>query len=157
MKTIKIILLIIAFTNLSTLLHAQEMPDNMLMALRTDDTTKLGSLITKENVNECYGNYSLLSNAIRANAQKCFNLIIAKGADVSKACNGYVPPLMHAAKYGHLEMVKILVAKGANVYYKYNGSDDFTNGPAPGETPLTYAEKYNRTDIVEYLKTLITK
>jgi len=58
--------------------------------------------------------------------------------------------LMHAAKYGHLDMVKVLVAKGADINYKYDGPTEAIKG----HTPLTYAEKFKQTDIADYLRSL---
>jgi ankyrin len=146
--------MISALCAMAQLLFAQEMPAGINDALKADDSAKLATLVTKDNVSNCYQEgswqYSPLSQAIRHNAVKCFNLLIAMGADVNKSCSGYVPPLMHAAKYGRLEMVKILVSKGANVNYKYNG--DYT--PADGETPLTYAEKNKHSDVAAYLRSL---
>ena len=72
------------------------------------------------------------------------------GADVNKSCNGYVPPLMHAAKYGSLDMVKALVTKGANVSYTYDGEYK----DAQGMTPITYAEKFGHKDIADYLRSV---
>lgn len=142
---------------IAQLLFAQEMPSEMSAAIKADDSVKLANLITKENISTCYQEgswqYSPLSQTVRHNAVKCFNLLIALGADVNKACGGYVPPLMHAAKYGRLEMVKILVAKGANPNYKYSG--EYT--PADGETPLTYAQKNNQTAIADFLRTVHNK
>jgi len=136
---------------------AQEMPAGITAAIKADDSAKLAPLLTKENVSACFleGSwmYSPLSQAIRHNSMKCFNLLIAMGANVNKACDGYVPPLMHAAKYGRLEMVKILVAKGADPKYKYSG--DYT--PADGQTPLTYAEKNNQSAVADYLRSVPNK
>jgi ankyrin repeat protein len=58
--------------------------------------------------------------------------------------------IMLAAKYGRLDIGKILVAKGANVNYKYEG--DYQ--PANDQTPITYAEKYQHQDIADYLKSV---
>jgi ankyrin repeat protein len=149
MKAIKIIA-VLFFISLSAVVKAQEMPAEMVTALKQDDTVKLKTLLTKENINDCYGNYSALSDAVRIGAIKCFNLLIENGADVNKSCNGYVPPLMHAAKYGHLDMVKVLVAKGADINYIYHG--DYK--PADGQTPITYAEMYKHTDIADYLRSV---
>jgi ankyrin repeat protein len=85
-----------------------------------------------------------------ATPQANFNLLIARGVDVNKACEGYVPRLMHAAKYGLLAIVRILVSKGANVNYQYNGEYK----PASGETPATLAEKNNQPEIATYLRSL---
>jgi ankyrin repeat protein len=60
---------------------------------------------------------------------------------------------MHAAKYGRLDMIKVLITKGADVNYKYSGDYTF----ADGETPLTYAAKNNQPAIVDYLKSLKPK
>jgi ankyrin repeat protein len=138
MRTIKI-LTVLFLAAITRMAFAQEIPSAMKAALKTDDPVKLSTLISKDNINNCYTEgdwqYSLLAQTIRANAKKCFELLILQGADVNKACEGYVPPLMHAAKYGRLEMVKVLVAKGANIHYQYDGDYE----PANGETPLTYA------------------
>lgn len=127
-----------------------DFPAYLTTIIEADDSVALDKIITKENVNECYGNYSILSQAIRADAKKCFDLLIAKGADVNKICNGYVPPLMHAAKYGKLEMVKILIAKGANKNYVYDGDDP----NIADMTPLSYAEHFKQTEVAAYLKSL---
>lgn len=153
MKAAKLFLTL-AICILSQTLFAQEMPAEMSAAIKADDSAKLATLITKEQVSACYQEgswqYSPLSQTVRHNAVKCFNLLIAMGANVNKSCDGYVPPLMHAAKYGRLEMVKILVAKGADPHYKYSGA----YSPADGETPLTYAEKNNQPAIADYLRSL---
>jgi len=156
MKIVKIIfVLLLAITSKITL--AQEMPADIVKAIDHDDVAKLTSYVTKDNLNNCYseGNwqYSLLSQTVRSNAKKCFDLLIEKGADVNKSCDGYVPPIMHAAKYGRLEMIKILVAKGVNINYKYSGDYTF----ADGETPLTYAEKNNQKEVADYLRSLKPK
>lgn len=101
----------------------QQLPGNLAAILKNDDTSGLKAAVTKDRINDCYGGYSLLSEAVRDNAVNCFNLLIAEGADVNKSCNGYVPPLMHACKYGHLEMVKVLIGHDADKNYTYNGED----------------------------------
>lgn len=139
----------------SSQLRAQtEIPAGIETAIKADDATALGKLINAANINTCYGNYSLLSETIREKATTCFNLLIAQGADVNKSCNGYVPPLMHAVKYGQLDMVKILIAKGANKNYKYEGDLKLTNGPEKGDTPLIYADKYGQDEIADYLNSV---
>jgi ankyrin repeat protein len=153
MKTIRILFLII-FSTLGALAYAQELPDQVVKALNTDDANALKLFVTKDNVNNCYGYYSMLSNAIRAGAKNCFDLIVATGADVNQTCSGYIPPLMHAAKYGHLDMVKALIEKGAKLDYKYNGTIKTQNGPEQGDTPFTYAERYHHDDIAQYLKSV---
>lgn len=156
MKTIKF-LTVILLLSIARLAVAQEMPEDVITALKSDDATKLASFVTKDNINNCYTEgdwqYSLLAQTVRYNAKKCFDLLIEKGADVNRTCNGYVPPLMHAAKYGRLEMIKILVAKGADINYKYSGDYSF----ADGDTPLTYAEKNDQKEAADYLRSLKPK
>ena len=147
-------LFIILFLFATKIAFAQEMPADMVAALKADDATKLTAYVTPDKINSCYTDgdwsYTLLAQTIRANAKKCFDLLIEKGADVNHACEGYVPPLMHAAKYGRLDMVNVLVAKGADVHYKYSG--DYED--ADGETPLTYAQKNNQPAVADYLRSL---
>ncbi len=137
---------------LSVQLFAQKMPEGFAAALKADDATKLVTLLTDKNIDNCYQEvnwpYTLLAQSVRHNAHKCFDLLIEKGADVNKACTGYLPPLMHAAKYGRLDMVKVLLAKGASINYKYDGS----YSPASGETALSYAEKNNQKEVADYLR-----
>ncbi|MCC8423600.1 ankyrin repeat domain-containing protein [Mucilaginibacter sp. UR6-11] len=155
MKNLRKILIVAVLFSIRTAVQAQQMPAEMVSAIEKDDTTQLGKLISKENVNQCYGYYSVLSQTVRANAVNCFNLVIGKGADVNLSCAGYVPPLMHAIKYGHLEMVKALVAKGANVHYRLENQIDLPGGgPEKGETPLSYAVKFQRTEIEAYLRSI---
>jgi ankyrin repeat protein len=154
MKTIKITMVCV-FVLLTTLLHAQDTFQNLSVALRADDTVKLAAVINQNNINDCYKetsgwSYCALSEAIRNRAPKCFDWLIDKGADVNKSCDGYVPPLMHAAKYGSLAMVKKLIAKRADKNYHYTGN----YGPANGETPASYAEKCGQNEIADYLRSL---
>ncbi|WP_262707410.1 hypothetical protein [Mucilaginibacter gracilis] len=38
------------------------------MIIRTDDAAALEKVLTKDSINTCYGNYSLLSQAVRTDA-----------------------------------------------------------------------------------------
>lgn len=146
-------LIVLFILTLSLSASAQHLPATIHDAIKTDDTTELASVINRDNVNECYEYYSVLSQSIRYNAVNCFNFLLRLGADVNKVCNGYVPPIMHAAKYGKLEMIKQLVSKGADINYTYEG-------PIPdlkGMTPIAYAEKFNQKEIVDYLRSLKNK
>jgi len=127
-----------------------DFPSALVTIMKSDDTIALDKLVTTDNINTCYGNYSLLSQAVRANAKKCFDLLISKGANVNQVCNGYVPPLMHAAKYGRMDMVKVLIAKGADKNYVYDGDIESIKDMSP----LTYAEAFKQTAVADYLKSL---
>lgn len=146
------------FIGLSFSVKAQQLPSpEILSALQTDDTAKLAIEVTKDNISNCYSGYSLLSFAVKVGSINCFNWLIKNGADVNKSCNGYVPPLMHAAEYGRLEMVKILVAKGADINYKYEGNLTSASGLSKDETPVSYAIKRGHQDVADYLKSLTSK
>lgn len=131
-------------------LSAQEMSSGLNKAIEIDNTDSLAKYLNKTKINECHGFYSLLSQTVRFNHTKCFQYLIVKGADVNKICNDYVPPLMHAVKYGRLEMVKALIKAGADPNYTYNGAMENLKGA----TPYTYAQKYEQKEILAYLNTL---
>ena len=67
---------------------------------------------------------------------------LASGVDVNSTDDEGYSALQAAAENGYLEVVKLLVEKGANVYYK-------------GEyTALQLAEMAEQVEIIEYLKSL---
>jgi len=146
MNRLKIFALFILIT-CSRPAFAQNTPADINAALKTDDAKALAELVDKDNVSDCFvigeWQYSLLSQTILLNAKHCFDYLIAQGADVNRSCDVYVPPLMHAVKYGRLDMVKILIAKGAKVDYVYQG-----------QSPLSYAEAYQQTAVADYLRSL---
>ena len=71
---------------------------------------------------------------------------IQYGADVNENSNG-MTPLMYAARYNNLEILKYLVENGA----------DFKIKDARGNTALKYAELSNATAAAEYLRGLTKK
>ena len=67
---------------------------------------------------------------------------LASGVDVNSTDDEGYSALQAAAENGYLDVVKLLVEKGANVYYK-------------GEyTALQLAEMAEQVEIIEYLKSL---
>ncbi|XP_068134225.1 ankyrin repeat and KH domain-containing protein 1-like isoform X2 [Hyperolius riggenbachi] len=66
------------------------------------------------------------------------DFLIKAGADIELGCS---TPLMEAAQEGHLELVKYLLAAGANVHAK----------TATGDTALTYACENGHTDVADVL------
>jgi ankyrin repeat protein len=149
-KLLKLISVIFCI-GISVQVSAQTISDETIDSImNSDDTVVLKKFITSNNVNNCQGNYSILSHAIRYGAKNCFDFLVKMGADVNLICNNYVPPIMHAVKYGRLDFLKVLIAKGANLNYKYSGD----NPVIQDMTPLTYAEKYNQAEIVNYLRSI---
>ncbi|TGK36656.1 ankyrin repeat domain-containing protein [Leptospira andrefontaineae] len=59
-------------------------------------------------------------------------------------------PLHYAAEYGHLELVKKLLDKGADINAK-GGIYFATGGREGNETPLLLAIKYGHTEVAKYL------
>lgn len=72
--------------------------------------------------------------------------IIEYGADVNEAYNG-MTPLMIAARYNNVEMINLLIEKGANLKTK----------DEKGNTALKHAELSNAKEAVEVLKTALKK
>ena len=72
--------------------------------------------------------------------KKIAELLIAESADVNG--NNFAPPLGIAAREGHEGIVKLLIAKGANL-----------NAVGPnGETPLTLAAMNGHKEIADLLR-----
>ncbi|WP_040278410.1 ankyrin repeat domain-containing protein [Psychroserpens damuponensis] len=69
--------------------------------------------------------------------------LIELGQDVNKKSNG-LTPAMYAAKYNRLDILKLLVEKGAKLDVK----------SAKGMTAEKYAEASNANDTLAYLKAL---
>lgn len=72
--------------------------------------------------------------------------IIEYGADVNETLNG-MSPLMIAARYNNVEMINLLIEKGANLRAK----DD------RGNTALKHAELSNAKEAVEAIKAALKK
>ncbi len=72
--------------------------------------------------------------------------LINRGADVNQMSNG-MTPIMYAAKFNRTEILKLLIAKGANLKAK----------SAKKMTALKYAELHGATDAAAIIKDAITK
>lgn len=72
--------------------------------------------------------------------------IIEYGADVNETYNG-MTPLMIAARYNNVEMINLLIEKGANLKTK----------DEKGNTALKHAELSNAKEAVEILKGALKK
>ncbi len=72
-------------------------------------------------------------------------MLLAARADVSAGKPDGVTPLWVASEKGHVEIVKLLIANGANINLKAN-----INGKS--FTPLEIARKNSHTRIIDTLK-----
>lgn len=82
-----------------------------------------------------------LTTAIIKGDVSTIKKFIEYGVDVNESANG-VTPLMLAARYNRVEIVKLLLESGANSDAKDNN----------GFKALKYAELSNATDTIELLK-----
>lgn len=134
--------LLIIFSSIS---YSQELTNEHKQMLKYDNTAYFATLINKENMNTCYqienSSYTLLGLAIKMNSQQVFQKLIEEKADLEKACDGKTP-LMFAAKYGHADFTKKLLANGAK-------KDTKTD---KGYTALDYARKYEKPEIIKLLE-----
>lgn len=87
-----------------------------------------------------YGN-SPLCNAILKGDLATVKKFVEYGADVNEMSNG-LTPLMFAARYNKIEILKYLVEKGADKKIK----------DERGLTALKYAENSKSTEALEFLK-----
>lgn len=123
---------------------AQEITKDTYLAFKNDNVSSLKSQLDPSQLNECYAvketSYTLLSMAIKMKATDCLTYLLAQeNIDTDQRCGGKTP-LMYAAKYNQLEMVKALLNAGADRSIKNRGLD-----------VLDYAKKYKHLDIVNYL------
>jgi len=130
------------FMNLSI---AQELTKDVYLAIKNDNVNALKNQINSEDYNLCYNikddKYALLSLTIKAKATKCFDFLVSeKSIDLNINCSGKTP-LLYAAKYGQLDMLKRLIKKGADTTYKNKG-----------KSALDYAKRYGHKEIVSYFQ-----
>jgi uncharacterized protein len=98
------------------------------------------SSVTTSSVVLNYGN-SPLCNAILKGDMATVKKFIEYGADVNEMSNG-LTPLMFAARYNKIDILKYLMEKGADKDIK----DD------RGNNALKYAENSKSVEAVEFLK-----
>ena len=93
----------------------QELTNETANNIKYGNTEKLEKLILAERINECVGvgnskKYSYLAVSIKLKSMKSLKFFVENGANIERVCADKTP-LMYAAKYGQLEMVKYLVEK----------------------------------------------
>ncbi|MFV8344208.1 ankyrin repeat domain-containing protein [Flavobacterium sp. XS2P39] len=113
-----------------------------LVAFSTvSQASNYNSLPQKESTHSGYEESTLLCVAICKGDINLVKKLIDYGADVNEKSNG-LTPLMMAARYNKVEIIKLLLAKGAQIKEK----NDI------GITALKYAELSNAKEAVAFLK-----
>ncbi len=143
MRTLILILTFIC----GNFIAAQTLTEDFKMAIANDDAESFKQLLNSDNLNACFAtgnsNYTLLALTIKANASRCFKVLIEEKSDLEKSCTSK-SPLMYATKYGYLKLAKALILAGANPNFKNS----------KGRTALDYAKKYEQKELITYLSSL---
>jgi ankyrin repeat protein len=113
---------LVAFTNVSLASNFNSLSNDKITVSVYEDVSPLCIAISKGDV-------------------ESVKKIIEYGADVNEKSNG-MTPLMFAARYNKVEILKFLVSKGAKITAK----------DEKGFTALKYAELSNAFDAIQYLK-----
>lgn len=127
-----------------TFLRAQELTKDTFLAIKGDNVSALKSHINNKDINTCFevneAYYTLLAIGIKMNAINCFDYLLSQeGIDINKTCGGKTAA-QYTAKYGNLEMLKMLKDKGADLSSSINN-----------RSVLDYAKKYKQEEIIKYL------
>ncbi|MDB6096769.1 MAG: hypothetical protein JWM09_1047, partial [Francisellaceae bacterium] len=104
---------------------------------------KCFNLIDSENINQqgISGDTILIFAVKTGNLKLVEYLINQKGADINQQDKWLRTPLMASAAFGHIDILKLLIEKSANLL----GADD------NGRTVLHYASTYHQLDIIKIL------
>jgi len=117
----------------------------ILNAIKEGDVSKLKKIIPKESLNNCFeiefDTRSLMAISIYEDSIESLKYFVEEGADLEHICENKTP-LMYAAKYGRLDIVKYLLDKGA----------DINVISIKGKTALSYSIQYESPEIEKYLK-----
>ncbi|MGB3591127.1 MAG: ankyrin repeat domain-containing protein [Nonlabens sp.] len=141
----KNILSLIALMIVCTTAGAQQLSKEMTIALKNNDPAALSQLVDDSNKDECLvvgkRKSTLLQLAVQMNSTKTGKYLLETAeVDVNKTC-GDLTPLMYAAKFGHVEMVKLLVDNGAD-----------SSIVVDGKTAASIVSKYKKDEILALLK-----
>src|SRR5688572_14526788 len=125
--------------------------DALEEAVDRNDTTSLKAMIAKGidlNIDILYDDHTLLFYATNEKKVDIVKILLEANVDVNKACpktpdrRAGLTPLHSAAFNGNLEIVKLLVEKGANIEAEL----DFWN-----LTPIFMAIQNNKLNVIIYL------
>lgn len=133
------------FVFMATVSLAQDRAERIYRAVANEHISALDKLVDSTNVNECLdfkgGSYVPLVFAFKKDAMESLDhLLKIPSIDINKSCTGKTP-VLYAAKYGKLDILKKLIAHGADIR--------ITN---KGRSAIDYAKRYKHRDVYEYLK-----
>ncbi len=116
----------------------QQKRDELLWKEAIEIFIKRSSIRDHEECNASFLSYAACGNT------KCIKLFITKCyiTDINVKTNKGTTALILAARYGHMDIVKLLIDAGADINIK----DNYDN------SALVYAEKLGHNNIVELLK-----
>ncbi|TGM12985.1 ankyrin repeat domain-containing protein [Leptospira selangorensis] len=107
-------------------------------------------LITALLIMNCASDTALIQKIKTGNTAYANQVIDSNSPEWNEEGEFSLTPLHYAAEYGHLELVKKLLDKGADINAK--GGIYFATGGREGrETPLLLAIKYGHTEVAKYL------
>ncbi len=96
--------------------------------------------------------------AANSNSSKVAKLLISKGANINEICINGDSPIhiaakggMHAARGGHLETLKVLIAEGANLNARLMDNKSNSSYGIVGWTPLHLAANNGQTESAKLL------
>lgn len=129
---------------LGTLASAQKLSKELTVALKNDDTTAIGNLVTDSNKDTCYevgkSTSSLAHLAVQMDSADVLTFLTQqKGINVDNSCNG-MTPLMWAVKSNRPHLVRILLDAGADKSIVVDG-----------KTAIDYAEGTHAATIKKLL------
>lgn len=118
-SSIKNLILILLVSLIGMTSFGQELTNETAINIKYGRTEKLKKFTSAELINACVGvadskKYNYLTISIKLKSIKSLKYFIEMGANIERVCADKTP-LMYAAKYGQLEMVKYLVEKGADL------------------------------------------
>ena len=137
-------------THRNTIDEQNYLSKELLSAIKEGDTIVLNKLTKDIPLSNCYETSffknDLLSISILQNSFESVKYFVNKGAYLENICDNKTP-LMQAAKYGRLEMVKLLVENDA----------DINRVSIKNKTALSYSIEYERPVVEAYLRSLNAK
>lgn len=136
---------ILCVSLLSQKLFAQDFPNKGILAIQKDNLVSFKKEFKAQDYNKCYAlkadEYTPFTFAIRFDKKQIFSHLMSSKPEINKQCSG-VSPLMIAAKYNRIDIVKTLLAAGADKNLKNKD----------GKTALDIATARNFSELSAILK-----